>query len=101
MLDSGGPEKLETGGDVQTTQNKENGHLPRAHLILQRWGLVFAAFCFVTLGLSGFVGGIRGCPHHLHPWFLLRTGGVRERLGKKSFEKLISYSYFTVEGTEP
>ena len=40
VLDSGGPEKLETGGDGQTTQNKENGHLPRAHLILQRWSLV-------------------------------------------------------------
>lgn len=30
------------------SQNKENGHPPRAHLILQRWGLVFADFCFVT-----------------------------------------------------
>ena len=35
-----GAQKSLRQGDGQTTQNKENSHPPRPHLILQRWSLV-------------------------------------------------------------
>ena len=62
----------------------------------------FATCCFVTLGTSGFVEGVRGCPVpvHLEPWFLLGLVGP-EDWGRSRLKNFDSLFLFTGEGTEP